>query len=39
MDDESLFGKVIYELTFGETINKELLADYKIIVTGASIKK
>ena len=39
MDDENIFGKVIYELTFGEAINKKLLADYKIIVTGVSNKE
>lgn len=39
MDDEELFGKVIYELTFGEAIEKKLLADYKIIVTGISGKE
>jgi superfamily II DNA or RNA helicase len=36
MDDEKLFGTVIYELTFGEAIEKQLLADYKIIITGVS---
>ena len=38
MDEEGVFGKVIYELTFGEAIEKSLLADYKIIVTGISNK-
>ena len=36
MDDQSLFGSVIYELTFGDAIEKKLLADYKIVVTGIS---
>ncbi|MDC0978276.1 DEAD/DEAH box helicase family protein [Acidimicrobiia bacterium] len=36
MDDKKLFGTVIYELTFGEAIEKQLLADYKIIITGVS---
>ena len=36
MDDQSLFGNIIYELTFGDAIEKKLLADYKIVVTGIS---
>ena len=38
MDDNEIFGNIIYELTFGEAIEKELLADYKIIVTGVTNK-
>ncbi|MDA9645335.1 Helicase associated domain protein [Candidatus Actinomarina] len=38
MDDKRVFGEIIYELTFGEAIEKKLLADYKIVVTGISNK-
>ncbi len=34
MDDEKIYGKTIHELTFGEAIDKKLLADYKIVLTG-----
>ena len=34
MDDEALFGKVLYSLPFGEAIRKELLTDYRIVIIG-----
>jgi predicted helicase len=33
MDDEALFGPVLHRLTFGEAITKELLSDYRVVVT------
>ncbi|MBE8232886.1 MAG: DEAD/DEAH box helicase family protein, partial [Endozoicomonadaceae bacterium] len=33
MDDESIFGKDFYELSFGRAVDMELLSDYKILVT------
>lgn len=32
MDDASLFGRVVYRLSFGEAIDAGLLADYRIVV-------
>ena len=32
MDDESLYGKELYVLTFSEAVNRGLLVDYKVIV-------
>jgi predicted helicase len=32
MDDEKLFGPEIYHLGFGEPVNHNLLADYKVLV-------
>ena len=32
MDDEELFGKIVYTLSFGEAVAKGLLTDYKIVV-------
>jgi superfamily II DNA or RNA helicase len=34
MDDEAVFGKVLYSLPFGEAIRKELLTDYRIVIIG-----
>ena len=34
MDDESVFGKVLYELSFSEAIKLGLLCDYKVVVVG-----
>lgn len=34
MDDSSLFGNVLHQLTFSEAIRKQLLTDYKVIVVG-----
>ena len=32
MEDESDFGPVLYELRFGDAIEKDLLSDYKVII-------
>ncbi|OOG49283.1 damage-inducible protein [Rhodanobacter sp. C06] len=32
MDDEALFGKPLYVLTFSEAVKRDLLVDYKVIV-------
>lgn len=32
MDDENIFGKVFYYLSFGEAVEKNLLSDYKVVV-------
>lgn len=32
MDDVELFGEVLYEITFSEAVQKQLLTDYKVIV-------
>lgn len=34
MDDESLFGKVLYSLPFGEAIKRGLLTDYQVVIIG-----
>ncbi len=34
MDDESVFGKVLYSLPFGEAIRRNLLTDYRIVIIG-----
>ncbi|OQK17582.1 hypothetical protein AU255_06845 [Methyloprofundus sedimenti] len=34
MDDESVFGKVLYALTFGEAIKRKLLTDYQMVLVG-----
>lgn len=34
MDDEAVFGKVLYSLPFGEAIRLELLTDYRIVIIG-----
>ena len=34
MDDESVFGKVFYSLSFGDAIKEDLLTDYQIVVMG-----
>jgi predicted helicase len=34
MDDEEVFGKVLYRLNFSEAIEKNLLTDYRVIVIG-----
>jgi predicted helicase len=36
MDDASLFGPVLHRLTFREAIDKELLADYRVVVVGVN---
>jgi len=32
MDDESVFGKVFYSLSFSEAVTKKMLTDYKVLV-------
>ncbi len=32
MDDENLYGKEFYRLSFADAVNKKLLCDYKVIV-------
>jgi predicted helicase len=32
MDDETLFGKELYVINFSETVKRDLLVDYKVIV-------
>lgn len=32
MDDENLFGKELYTITFSEAVSRELLVDYKVLV-------
>lgn len=32
MDDESIFGKVFYSLSFSEAVSKKMLTDYKVLV-------
>jgi predicted helicase len=32
MDDETLYGKELYVITFSEAVKRELLVDYKVIV-------
>lgn len=34
MDDETLFGKVLYSLPFGKAIAGKLLTDYQVIIIG-----
>lgn len=34
MDDEELYGKVIYRFSFADAIRKRVLADYRLIVLG-----
>ena len=34
MDDEVLFGKEFYNLTFGEAIELDLLTDYQVVIVG-----
>lgn len=36
MDDESLYGKVAYRLGFGQSVDRKLLTDYKIVVMQVS---
>src|SRR5690606_29532398 len=36
MDDESLFGPVLYRIGFDEAVRKGLLTDYKVVVLGIS---
>jgi len=34
MDDETVFGPVIHQLTFGQAIQHELLNDYQVVIVG-----
>ena len=34
MDDEAVFGKVLYSLSFGEAIRRNLLTDYRVVIIG-----
>lgn len=34
MDDETVFGKVLYSLPFGEAIKRGLLTDYRVVIIG-----
>lgn len=34
MDDKTIFGTVLYSLTFGEAIKRGLLTDYQVIIIG-----
>ena len=34
MDNEAVFGKVLYSLPFGEAIRQNLLTDYRIVIIG-----
>ena len=38
MDDESLYGRELHRLGFGDAINQELLADYKVMVLAVDEK-
>lgn len=38
MDDETLYGKEIYRIGFGEAVEKNLLTDYKVMVLTLSDK-
>lgn len=34
MDDEAVFGKVLYSLPFGEAIRRKLLTDFRVVIIG-----
>jgi superfamily II DNA or RNA helicase len=34
MDDEKVFGKTLFSLTFGDAIKKGLLTDYRVVIIG-----
>ena len=36
MDDETIYGKVAYRLSFGQAVDRKLLTDYKIVVMQVS---
>ncbi|KAB1642749.1 DEAD/DEAH box helicase [Gulosibacter chungangensis] len=36
MDNEELFGKTLYRLSFGEAVEQNLLTDYKVLVLGVT---
>src|SRR3989344_3163879 len=39
MDDESKYGPVFHQLTFGEAIKRDLLSDYQVVIISASEKE
>jgi superfamily II DNA or RNA helicase len=36
MDDETIFGKELHKLSFGQAIEKELLTDYRVVIVGVT---
>jgi len=36
MSDETIFGKVFHNLTFGQAIESELLTDYQVVIIGVN---
>ena len=36
MDDETVFGKELHKLSFGQAIDKELLTDYRVVIVGVT---
>ena len=36
MDNEAVFGPVVYQLTFGEAIRRDLLSDYQVVIVGVN---
>lgn len=34
MDDEAVFGKPLYTLSFGDAIKRKLLSDYRVVIVG-----
>ncbi len=34
MDDEAVFGKILYDLNFGSAIKQKLLTDYQVVIIG-----
>jgi superfamily II DNA or RNA helicase len=36
MDDETVFGKELHKLSFGQAIQKELLTDYRVVIVGVT---
>ena len=36
MDDENVYGKEFYKLTFGKAVENNLLTDYKVIILSVS---
>lgn len=39
MDDESKYGPIFHQLTFGEAIKRDLLSDYQVVIISASEKE
>jgi superfamily II DNA or RNA helicase len=36
MDDETVFGRELHKLSFGQAIEKELLTDYRVVIVGVT---